>query len=255
MTYRMKKIVLFAFVLSLFLFCFSRVLYIPSFIPKTPNPIPRRSIHHKVTHKDTIDDFEGNRDILTKYNVVVFNGERACCGGTVVKSTPEETLILTASHCIWNKDKTPMEYGYIQFDNDDKYRVEVEAYNRNQDLALLRVTDGIEEKDVAPIAEDSPMVGDKIWVVGYGAGVEDIMSQGIVSKSNTKSIHAPETHCILIDASVYYGNSGGGVYNDDNELIGVVIQIGPQHPTQGLWAYAVHPEEIKEFLAPYLQEN
>jgi S1-C subfamily serine protease len=203
----------------------------------------------------SVDDIEVplSKADLIEYNVTISNRERPNCGGTVIKSDDTETLILTAAHCIWDELKDPMTYGYVDFNNDDKYRVEVVDYSRNQDLALLRVTDKIDLKLAAKLADSPPVAGDPIWVLGYGARIDDIMSDGIISKAKTTSRHTPRTNCVIIDASAYYGNSGGGVYNEDDELVGVLIQNGPQHPTEGIWNYAVHLDEIKKFLEPYME--
>ena len=146
-----------------------------------------------------------------------------------------------------------MEFGYVKFKDDDKYRVVVVGLQQQQDLALLKVTDVIKKKKVAPLARQAPSTGTRIWVIGYGAETEDIVSSGVVSKDNIQSKLTPETHCVLIDASIYDGSSGGGVFNVNGSLVGVLIQNGPNHPTMGLWAYAVHLDEITKFLRGYIK--
>jgi S1-C subfamily serine protease len=205
-----------------------------------------------ITNSDIILISLEDKSVLIEYNVTVSDGERPVCGGTVVKSTENETLVLTAAHCIFDRDKKPMEYGYVDFNDDDKYRVEVIDFNRKQDLALLKVTDSINIKEEALLAPTAPVASDKIWVLGFGAGVDDIMSDGIISKADVQSKWTPKTHCSIIDASAYYGNSGGGVFNEYDELVGVLIQNGPQHPGNGMWNYAVHLDEIKKFLERWL---
>ena len=207
---------------------------------------------HKTTVGVIVTDALNMPDLLVETSIVVSNLEQECCGGTVIKSTENETLILTASHCIFDDNHDPMKYGYVGFNGDDKYKVKVIDYSRTQDLALLRVTDKITPKLIAILAFEAPIVGEKIWCIGYGAGTEDIMSSGIVAQSDTFSKHTPRTHCMIVDISAYYGNSGGGIYNESNELVGVLIQNGPQHPASGLWSYAVHFDEIEKFLQPHL---
>lgn len=191
---------------------------------------------------------------IIEYNVIVYKEERAICGGTVIASNTARTIVLTAAHCVLDENtKKPMKYGYVGFNGDDKYRCEVVELLREQDLALLEVTDPIKSKRVAPIAGSSPVNGDMIWVIGFGAGIEDIISHGIVAKAEVYSKHTKYTHCVLIDASAYYGNSGGGVFNVNGALVGVFLQNGPQHPADGLWNYAVHYKEMIRFIQGYLK--
>jgi V8-like Glu-specific endopeptidase len=189
-------------------------------------------------------------DILPEYNVTVYNTEDPVCAGTVIESTPERTLILTACHCVLVGHADIMDYGFVEFNGDDRYRVEVLGVSRSQDLAMLTVTDMIGAKLTARIASIAPKAGDRIQVAGFACGKEDIMSIGIIAKTDDEW---EGTHYMLIDAAVYKGDSGGGVYNTGNELIGVVSRNGPL-PDWGLWAYAVHYDEVAKFVARWIKE-
>ena len=190
---------------------------------------------------------------LVEYNVVVYNLNRANCGGTVVSASSSGIFVLTAAHCVINRqDQTIMPYGFISFNGDDKYRVTAIAVSRKNDLALLMTTDTTPLKLVAPLASSPPKVGDFVWIIGYGARVEDIVSHGTVAKENVASYHNTETRWLLVNGSIYYGNSGGGVFNSKGELVGVIVENGPQHPVWGLWASAVHLDTVRQFLDHYL---
>jgi len=88
------------------------------------------------------------------------------------------------------------------------------------DLALLR----------APASEcvpaqfgDPPSLGDPIWVVAYPWGRNMTLVGGIVSQVNLdQSGDRATAPRFIVDASVSYGSSGGGVYDAAGLLVGVV---------------------------------
>lgn len=91
----------------------------------------------------------------------------------------------------------------------------------NLDLALLRV----ESDDCMPArAAGSPMLGESVWVVGFPWGRHMTLASGIVSQINADQSSDRETASqLMVDASVSYGSSGGGVYAArGGALIGVV---------------------------------
>jgi len=185
-------------------------------------------------------------EVLKKYNVIVHRERKAVCGGTIIFSDKNKTQVLTATHCIMDDLQVPMSYGLINVGDGELYRVKVVRFHRAQDLALLETTDKIKPQKTAPIARLAPVFGDEVWAIGYGAAVEDAVSKGIVSK--TDSTGHMGTHVMQLDITGWYGNSGGGIYNKDFELVGVMIEFGPQGGRMSGWMYATHLVEIIKFL-------
>ncbi len=89
------------------------------------------------------------------------------------------------------------------------------------DLALLRVEDN---HCVPARAAPPPMLGESVWVVGFPWGRHMTLASGIVSQINADDSPDRETASqLMVDASVSYGSSGGGVYEArSGALIGVV---------------------------------
>jgi len=165
------------------------------------------------------------------------------CSGTIISGS-NPYYILTACHCILHDDATPMEYGFIF--TPDKYRVEVLGYDRANDLALLETTDKLPPMPIAQISWIYPSVGDAVWTIGAPNGIADTVSRGIVSKIPTPCWGGQD--CFATDAAVYYGNSGGGVFDTDGQLVGVVVEFGPQGGQDVGWGHAVELKTINLFL-------
>jgi serine protease Do len=88
------------------------------------------------------------------------------------------------------------------------------------DLALLRVQTN--ECTSAQFGQP-PRLGDPIWVVAYPWGRNMTLAGGIVSQVNADQPAERDTapH-LIVDASVSYGASGGGVYDARGQLVGLV---------------------------------
>jgi len=84
------------------------------------------------------------------------------------------------------------------------------------DVAMLR----IQPDSGCPGAElgDAPALGDDVVAVGFPWGKSMTLAHGMVSQV---PLEASETQ-LMIDASVSYGASGGGVYDAGGRLVGIV---------------------------------
>jgi len=185
--------------------------------------------------------------VLLDLNVAVANhGGTAICGGTLVKHRGV-VKVLTAGHCVddgLGQPKEMMDY----FNGSKRIACNVVKFDRLNDLALLDPE--VEQKDdCAVVSRANVQPGDDIWVVGNGAGIDDIMSRGIVAAVDRDNHSGVNNN--IIDCTAWYGNSGGGVYNEDLELVGVLIQFGPQfggHGPETGFMYVVSQSQIRSFL-------
>jgi S1-C subfamily serine protease len=90
------------------------------------------------------------------------------------------------------------------------------------DLALLRAEAA--HCVPAPRTAGAPVLGESVWVVGFPWGRHMTLASGIVSQINADDAADPETASqLMVDASVSYGSSGGGVYEARRgALIGLI---------------------------------
>jgi S1-C subfamily serine protease len=113
------------------------------------------------------------------------------------------------------------------------------------DLLLLRPKDkSMKPTFYAELAGYAPEEGSEIYIVGNPMDIEDVISDG-------RLIQYEEYYVYYIDHT-YFGNSGGGVYNKQGELIGIVSHIIPIQPKKAVPPYmiagAVNLMSIREFL-------
>jgi hypothetical protein len=137
----------------------------------------------------------------------------------------------------------------------------VHRYTDDLDLALLKAT-----SDHCPVARlgTAPGLGDAIWVVAFPWGRNMTLVGGIISQVDREDrTDSPERPRLMVDASVSYGASGGGVYDaPTGRLVGLIegyrkahvsFQVNNQPgsievPVPGE-TYVISLSQIKRFLA------
>ncbi|MGH7335167.1 MAG: trypsin-like peptidase domain-containing protein [Candidatus Rokuibacteriota bacterium] len=118
------------------------------------------------------------------------------------------------------------------------------------DLAILRAdSDACAPTGLGP----PPSLGESVWVVGFPWGQHMTLASGVVSQINSPAAGSIETAArLMVDASVSYGSSGGGVFEArGGGLIGLVEGYRTarvtSHGTAGEW-YIDVPEPGQTFV-------
>jgi len=196
-------------------------------VQQVPKQIENKFIEKKVT-KEMIE-----KHILNGSVIVYSIRELGMGSGTVVKKTKDSMYILTCYHVIGDYyteknvlsvEKITVSYDYVI------YPVDIIKTDENNDLALLKVYTNDSKLEEIKLAKNTPKKGDTIYTVGNPMGSERNISKGILSnyiefiseKNNLRKFY-------IVDALTIFGNSGGGLYNEYGELIGVPSNV----PTYG----------------------
>lgn len=219
---------------------------------------------------------EMNRQI-DQTNFMVNQG----CSGTLISLDPG--LVLTANHCITNQYETieretvgddgvvkrdkvrrlkPGTVTQIFFDGASEarrvvYRTKVKALDQGRDLALLQVTAKLPNTRVSKLSCSEPGRGDRVYIVGNPMGVlYSSVVPGMITSvqrdydllglgDDTGDFGSSTEPLLQISGGVVGGNSGGSLYNDAGELIGVPVRASRINEVLG---FAVPLGSIKEFL-------
>ena len=110
----------------------------------------------------------------------------------------------------------------VKFYDDTEYSATYVLGDEVSDIALIK----IEKADCTPaeIADSSLVeMGDSVVVIGNALGNGITITSGIVSNTKgTFTLDDIATPVIQVDAAINQGNSGGGLFNDKGQLIGIV---------------------------------
>ncbi len=140
----------------------------------------------------------------------------------------EDGLILTNYHVVAGASNVS-----VAFSNGEQRTATVVGTDRSNDLALLRVElpDGV---SAIPLGDSSQVeVGETAIAIGSPFGLEQTVTQGIISAVNRTYAGDGQILRGLIqtDAPINPGNSGGPLLNAQGEVIGITTLI--ESPVRG----------------------
>lgn len=143
------------------------------------------------------------------------NTGKAICSGSFISPMGH---IITARHCV--ADTTSIE---VMTADGQTYTADTVAISKNQDLAIIQI--GRTDAPFFKLAKEVTK-GENVRIIGSPLGLTSLVTQGIVAKLLGD--------ITLLDCTAIPGNSGGPVFNQDGELVGVVsamvmVMMGPAH--------------------------
>lgn len=130
------------------------------------------------------------------------------CSGIVL----DEHRILTAGHCVGEElTQDVIRDGWV-------YTTKILVDNDKQDFAILETTEQM-TGPFAKLATRSTKQDEQVYIVGYPMGMGQIQTtghfQGFIDNDGVKYA--------ITTAPAAWGNSGGGLFNKDGELIGILV--------------------------------
>lgn len=135
----------------------------------------------------------------------------------------------------------------IYQDPTNDHTAKVRILSERFDIALLDAMGEVPPHQTAVLADNSPEVGENVYIMGHQAGVTWSYMTGTVSgyRQNMSGVGLKKSGpFIQVQAPMYGGNSGGGIFNSAGELVGMCDFISPA-PDMG---FGVHLETIRGFL-------
>ena len=152
--------------------------------------------------------------------------------GSIVRS---DGLVLTNAHVILDKATgSPHDHIWValkpdrvtgNFDEDlqNRFPAEVRAFNRDLDLALLKVTKPLPAVTVLPLGDsDQVKIGAEVVAIGHPEqGGLWTLTTGVISAFRANYGDVRGKHMFQTEASMNRGNSGGPLINGEGRQIGV----------------------------------
>jgi Flp pilus assembly protein TadD len=148
--------------------------------------------------------------------VVVYDGEGRAIrqgSGFIVR---EGGVIVTNHHVISNARSIKIKTGSKVFNVEGIINLDKE-----NDIAILKV-DANNLPTVTIGDADKSSIGEKVYVISSPQGLENTVSDGILSG---KREIAPNIKILQMTASVSSGSSGGAVFNENGEVIGIATLL------------------------------
>ena len=157
--------------------------------------------------------------------------------GCIVSS---KGLILTSSHVVLESNEIT-----VRTSDGSEYKAEVvKKTGKDNDLTLLKINSDKPFKTIVLGNSAAVKVGQKVLAIGNPFGFNGTLTQGIVSRIDTKR------NKIQTDAAINPGSSGGPLLNTSGEVIGINQAIyNPDNNTSNIGiGFAIPINEAREVL-------
>lgn len=145
--------------------------------------------------------------------------------------------IVTAHHAVEQDEKgrepVPAEIRILTTDLEE-LPATLTGVSAFLDIAVYRVTvEGAAARiATASFAKEEPVPGDEVFTVGYPLGWGPAIGFGRIGNPNT-FLPTADSRMLQLDLTACSGNSGGGLFNPDGEVVGVMHAIIQTDIVQG----------------------
>ena len=171
---------------------------------------------------------------VTSANIFGLTSSSAVAGtGFIITS---DGYIMTNYHVI----EPAYENNYkitVLFKDGTSYEASIAGFEEDSDVAVLK----IDANDLSPVSignSDNIAVGDSVFAIGHPLGELDFsMTSGRVSaldRSITADRNSAPINMFQFDAAINSGNSGGPVFNESGEVIGIATAKVGSSGVEGL---------------------
>ncbi|WP_241524117.1 trypsin-like peptidase domain-containing protein [Oceaniglobus indicus] len=156
----------------------------------------------------------------------------------------EDGTIVTNAHVVDGAEEVN-----VKLADGRSFTAEVIGTDPLTDIAVLRVDAGEDLPAIKFGSSDTMRPGDEVVAVGNPFGLGGTVTSGIVSATSRNINSGPFDDFIQTDAAINRGNSGGPLFNNAGEVIGVNTAIfSPDGGSVGI-GFAVPSDLVKTIVA------
>ena len=156
----------------------------------------------------------------------------------------EEGQIVTNHHVVAGASTVT-----VKLADGRSFDAEVVGSDPATDIALLSIKADVDLPFVNFGASDDMRVGDEVVAVGNPFGLSSTVTSGIISAKSRDINAGPYDEFIQTDAAINRGNSGGPLFNNDGDVIGVNTAIlSPGGGSVGI-GFAVPSDVVRDVVA------
>lgn len=174
-------------------------------------------------------------EVVTKDKIAVGMGS-----GVVIS---DEGHFITNYHVI--EDATSV-FVLVYDENDrNEYATEIIGVDKVMDIAVLKIVADKMPKFNRVTWGDNPLPGDDVYTIGHPQGMVWTVAKGIVGHEK-RYASSPWQRLIQSDSLIMPGNSGGPMFDEKGNLIGINTLLVPSKDDMNTqaWSMSVHVEDV-----------
>ena len=196
----------------------------------------------ELTHRQLIGNL-----LNSTVKIATFTDDGRASGSGVIMHA--SGLILTNYHVVHNSNR--LKVWLYENRNKQYHEAEVIGIDPAADLALLNID--VKEDDFFTVSDfeyegDVVYAGTNVIAVGHPLSLNWSVSKGAINSVNRPSFLTPYVNLIQHDAVIHQGSSGGPLFNDKGNLIGInTYVIAPSEKGVAVYAgmgYAVQGDDV-----------
>lgn len=152
----------------------------------------------------------------------------------------EDGYIITNAHVV--KDAKVMK---VKLHNNSEYAAQIIGQDEKEDIAVLKIgTSGLTPINFRNSSETK--VGERVIVIGNPLGtLGGSVTDGIISAvDRTLTVDGKEMTLIQTNAEINHGNSGGGMFGENGQFVGLVVAKSTGEDLEGL-GFAIPSDIVK----------
>ena len=190
-------------------------------------------------------------------SAILLRTGKSSASGVIIKIDNNKTAwALSAKHfCIKVKNKVEAYASPHKSENVIKFDASVEKMHSFLDLCILKLNGDTTSVKPLQLMTKNLYSGMRVHTIGAPAGLWPSKSTGYVV-GFAKSNHAPSNYkifdIIIVSISSFYGSSGCPIYNDDRELVGIIVAVNKKYHHNSL---GIPPLPIKNFLNSFFKNR
>jgi Do/DeqQ family serine protease len=176
--------------------------------------------------------------------------QRASGSGVIIS---DDGYIVTNNHVVSDGGNGVADEITVTLHNKKVYKARIIGRDPSSDLAVLKI-DGTSLPYMIYGNSDNVKLGQWVLAVGYPLTLETTVTAGIVSAKgrsigiNSRQSQTPVESFIQTDAAVNQGNSGGGLFTADGQLIGINSAILAPNGTYAGYSFAIPVNIVKKIV-------
>lgn len=155
----------------------------------------------------------------------------------------EDGYIVTNAHVV--ESATSIK---IKLHNESEYTAQLFGKDESADIAVLKIN----ASNLTPVTfrnSDEIKVGERVIVIGNPLGsLGGSVTDGVISAvDRVLSINGNEMSLIQTNAEINAGNSGGGMFGEDGQFVGLIVAKSKGDDLEGL-GFAIPSNTVKNVI-------